>query len=289
MTGFGAGERESKGVLYRTELRALNSKGLDINVKLSSNLKSFEPVLRKYLGTLSRGKIDLIVSEERNQGVLTQTSLNLPLMHAYCAQLKAFAEQEGLRQDDMLRSVLALPDVVIDHSEGADAEAIQSALEEAIQDAIAALNEFRRQEGTALESDVRQRIDFLRQHLTEMEPWESERTERIREKLSKELKLLAQEVQADPGRLEMEMIFYIEKLDISEEKVRLQAHCDYFVSVLEEPDFHEKGKKLGFIAQKMGREVNTIGSKANHSGIQKIVVLMKDEIEKIKEQVNNIL
>lgn len=290
MTGFGAAEGRMGNTLYKVELRSLNSKGLDVNIKLPNHLKFHEGVLRTLLNELTRGKVDVQVLEEKTPDP-NETSgiLNIPLMHQYYRQLKQFTEEAGIDPPDILRAILSLPNVVMENVQAQDQEKIAEILSETILSAIKNLNEFRKTEGLSQYLDLENKLNSIQECISQIAIYEPERISKIRERYEKELKNLSIEVSADSGRLEMEMIFYIEKLDINEEKVRLAAHINYFREIIQDKSLRDKGKKLGFLSQEMGREVNTIGSKANHAELQKLVVLMKDDIEKIKEQVNNIL
>lgn len=290
MTGFGAAECNIANTVYKIEIRSLNSKGLDLNLKLPNTLKIFESSFRPTLNEILRGKVDVMVMEEKSSS--TQESgmeLNLPLMHHYHAQLQQFAQESGVDDEDMLKAILSLPNVIIEANKEIDQEELLSQLNNALSTAVGKLQNFRKLEGANLKIDLEKNLLQIEQYLHQISTHEPERLNRIREKIDRELKNISQEVDVHSGRLEMEMIFYIEKLDINEEKVRLASHIKYFREILDDTTTIDKGKKLGFLSQEMGREVNTIGSKANHSEIQKLVVLMKDDLEKIKEQVNNVL
>lgn len=290
MTGFGAAESRMGNTLYKVELRSLNSKGLDVNIKLPNHLKFHEGALRMLLNELTRGKVDVQILEERTPDPdETSGVLNTPLMHQYYRQLKQFTEEAGIETADILRAILSLPNVVVENIQTQDQEKIAGVLSETMSLAIKNLNDFRKTEGFSQYQDLEDKLNSIQQCISQIAIYEPERISKIRERYEKELKNLSVEVSADSGRLEMEMIFYIEKLDINEEKVRLASHISYFREIIQDTSLKDKGKKLGFLSQEMGREVNTIGSKANHAELQKLVVLMKDDIEKIKEQVNNIL
>lgn len=290
MTGFGAAEGRVGNTLYKIELRSLNSKGLDVNLKLPSHLKFHEGVLRVLINDLIRGKVDVQILEEKNTDPdETSGVLNISLMHQYHRQLKQFTDEAGIETPDILRAILSLPNVVVENVQTQDQEKIAEILSETMVSAIKTLNEFRKTEGISQYQDLEDKLNSIQNSISQIAVHEPERISKIRERYEKELKNLSTEVSADSGRLEMEMIFYIEKLDINEEKVRLAAHINYFREIIQDTSSKDKGKKLGFLSQEMGREVNTIGSKANHAEMQKLVVLMKDDIEKIKEQVNNIL
>lgn len=291
MTGYGSGEYRLNNTLYKIELRSLNSKSLDINFKTPNSLKPLESHLRNQLNELIRGKIDAQINEEiTNESEDKNSSiLNVSLMHQYHEQLKKFTEDAKIDGADLLRAILILPNVIKDTNQSNNTEEITLALVSALKNAILQLNDFRGKEGLSLEKDIEenlQNISIFLSHISEHEP---NRITRIREKFDREIQNLKSDYDIDSGRLEMEMIFYIEKLDINEEKVRLSSHIEYFKEILSDTSTIEKGKKLGFLSQEIGREINTIGSKANHAEIQKSVVLMKNELEKIKEQINNVL
>ncbi len=291
MTGYGSGEYRLNNILYKIELRSLNSKSLDVNLKSSNSIKAFEGLIRNQLNELVRGKVDVQINEEISvEGEENKTSiLNTDLMHQYHQQLKKFVEEAKIDGADILRTIMSLPNIIKDTNETNDVEAISSALTIALKKAILQLQDFRIKEGLSLEKDIEENLENISLSLSHINEYEPSRIERIREKFDKEFQNLKKEYDVDSGRLEMEMIFYIEKLDINEEKVRLNSHIDYFKEILADTSTIEKGKKLGFLSQEIGREINTIGSKANHAEIQKSVVLMKNELEKIKEQVNNVL
>lgn len=290
MTGFGAAECKIANTVYKIEIRSLNSKGLDLNLKLPNHLKFLEGSLRPVLNEIIRGKVDISINEEKSNATPeVGVELNIPLMHHYHLQLQQFVQESGVKDDDMLRAILSLPNVIHEVKNDVDQEAILQSVQTSLAEAVVQLQNFRKQEGANLRVDLEQKLLQIEQYLLDVATHEADRLTRIRERITRELKNLSQEVDIDPGRLEMEMIFYMEKLDINEEKVRLASHIQYFRDILAENATIEKGKKLGFLSQEMGREINTIGSKANHSEIQKLVVLMKDDLEKIKEQVNNVL
>jgi uncharacterized protein (TIGR00255 family) len=287
MTGFGSGEATINGIGYRVELKALNSKGLDLNIKLPAALKSLEAFVRQSLMLLNRGKIDCIISESASSHHAA-AKLNISLLELYFEQISHFAIEKNLSTDGILPALLQMPGVVGDDTPLEPEEAV-AGLGVMMEAAVIQLNVYRNDEGRSLEKDLRERIATIRSLMAEILPYEIARVPRVKERLLQTLKQLSTELPADEGRLEIEMVFYADKFDISEERTRLAIHCDYFEQELSDAGKMEKGKKLGFIVQEMGREVNTIGSKANDANIQQMVVLMKDEMEKIKEQVSNIL
>ena len=287
MTGYGKAQCLIGADKYLVEIRSVNGKTADITFKTQLIPRDREPELRKYIAEkLSRGNIDLFITVERGEGAAVRT-ISRPTLLAYYEQLNRAVPGTTLacaEPDAMLSAIMRLPDVL----ETAPTELTEdawSALEAAIREAVANLDAFRKREGASLERDVLAQVDKIESYIPEVERYERERITDIRARLDARLRELA--VQPDAGRLEQEMIFWIEKLDINEEKVRLRQHCRYFRETVEEDPL--PGRKLGFIAQEMGREINTLGSKANHAEMQKWVVKMKDELEKIKEQSLNIL
>ena len=284
MTGFGKGEASFGTKKITVELRSLNSKQLDLNIKLPALYRQSETELRNLVAQrLQRGKVDLFVSVESQQ-VETSAHINREIFREYLRQLNDALAFSGIDADydAMLPVLMRMPDVVSVEAERVTEEE-SAALMAAAADAVERLDAFRVQEGAVLIADLLRRVDLIERYREEVVPFEKARTETIRARILDNLSKLGVEV--DRNRLEQEMIYYLEKLDITEEKVRLENHCRYFRAAGEEAP----GRKLGFIAQEMGREINTMGSKANESNIQILVVRMKDELEKIKEQVLNIL
>lgn len=286
MTGFGKGEASFGTKKITVELRSLNSKQLDLNIKLPALYRQSETELRNLVAQrLQRGKVDLFVSVESQQ-VETSAHINREIFREYLRQLNDALAFSGIDADydAMLPVLMRMPDVVSVEAERVTEEEI-AALMAAAADAVERLDAFRVQEGAVLIADLLRRVDLIERYREEVVPFEKARTETIRARILDNLSKLGVEV--DRNRLEQEMIYYLEKLDITEEKVRLENHCRYFREVAAGEE--APGRKLGFIAQEMGREINTMGSKANESNIQILVVRMKDELEKIKEQVLNIL
>lgn len=290
MTGFGKGEASFGTKKITVELRSLNSKQLDLNIKLPALYRQSETELRNLVSQrLQRGKVDVFVTVESQQ---TETSahINKEVLAAYAAELREAARYAKLNDAGVgydsaaLQVLMRLPDVVSVEAERVTEEE-SAALLAAATDAVERLDAFRMQEGAVLIADLLRRVDLIETFREEVIPFEKARTETIRARILDNLSKLGVEV--DRNRLEQEMIYYLEKLDITEEKVRLANHCRYFREVAAGEE--APGRKLGFIAQEMGREINTMGSKANESNIQILVVRMKDELEKIKEQVLNIL
>lgn len=286
MTGFGKGEASFETKKITVELRSLNSKQLDLNIKLPALYRQSETELRNLVAQrLQRGKVDLFVSVESQQ-VETSAHINREIFREYLRQLNDALAFSGIDADydAMLPVLMRMPDVVSVEAERVTEEE-SAALMAAAADAVERLDAFRVQEGAVLIADLLRRVDLIERYREEVVPFEKVRTETIRARILDNLSKLGVEV--DRNRLEQEMIYYLEKLDITEEKVRLENHCRYFREVAAGEE--APGRKLGFIAQEMGREINTMGSKANESNIQILVVRMKDELEKIKEQVLNIL
>ena len=287
MTGYGKAQCLLGPDKYLVEIRSVNGKNADITFKTQLIPREREVEVRKYLtDRLNRGNIDLFITVERAEGSAAK-QISRPTLLAYYDQLNEAVKNTALAccdPDTMLQAILRLPDVLETRStEISDAE--WETLYAAIREAVADLDAFRKKEGVSLERDVLGQVDKIESYIPEVERYERERVPAIRERIEARLREIA--TQPDANRLEQEMIFWLEKLDINEEKVRLRQHCRYFrETVAEEP---LPGRKLGFIAQEMGREINTLGSKANHAEIQKWVVKMKDELEKIKEQTLNIL
>ena len=290
MTGFGKGEVLFGNKKITVEIRSLNSKQLDLNLRLPGAYRQAEYELRNLISrAVVRGKVDAFVTVE-SQAAETSVRIDKQALAAYAAQLRDAAQAAGLdtRAEGWdaaaLQCVLRLPDVVSTESASVTDDEC-AALLAAAREACERLDAFRAQEGATLIADLVRRVDLIESYREQVVPFEKARTETVRARILDNLSKLR--VDVDTNRLEQEMIFYLEKLDITEEKVRLTNHCRYFREVAAEEE--GAGRKLGFIAQEMGREINTMGSKANESNIQILVVKMKDELEKIKEQVLNIL
>jgi uncharacterized protein (TIGR00255 family) len=284
MTGFGKtnGIYESKKV--SVEIRSLNSKSLDLNIKFVGPFKEFESEIRKIIAEeLDRGKIDVGVYLE-SSGFGEASKINFGLAKQYYNQIKELNENLGNYPADYLSLVLKMPDVISSQIEEISDEE-KSWLLDLIRQTCLSLARFRKQEGQVLERDLKNRVNAIKNALLEIPRYEQERITTVKERIHKGLQDLKNS-SVDQNRLEQEMIFYIEKMDVSEEKIRLSNHLDYFMETLK---IQLSGKKLGFIAQEIGREINTLGSKSNHIEMQKLVVEMKDNLEKIKEQVLNVL
>ena len=286
MTGFGKAVAEVNDKKITAEIKSLNSKQLDLAVRIPQQYRECELPLRSLIATeLERGKVDLIITVESN-AVLSQTVINKALAAEYKNQIESLSRETGIPEpEDWYSILLRMPDIMKTETPIID-EAEKGALTDAVNNAVKELMAFRTQEGNRLESFFKEKINKIQQLLDEVPKYEHERIEKIRSRITDALEKLGKE-DYDKNRMEQEMIFYIEKLDITEEKLRLQNHLDYFLSTMETG--HGQGKKLGFISQEMGREINTLGSKANHAELQRIVVRMKDQLEQIKEQVLNIM
>ncbi|HNV50946.1 MAG TPA: YicC family protein [Bacteroidales bacterium] len=288
MTGYGKAEESISGRKYIAEVKTINSKQFDPLVRLPTNLKHRELDIRSLLAAmLERGKIDFTLSIEGSDRQ-EEMFLNKPLLKKYYQELVSLENELEIKRENPfgLDSLLQLPNVFELQNDISDEE-IWDDLLEIVQKAIADCDTMRIAEGTNLKSDFIARTDMILDLIEQIEPFENERILKIREKLQKEINENVAADKIDQNRMEQEIIFYIEKMDITEEKVRLKNHCDYFLQTLKEDG--PVGKKLGFIVQEIGREINTLGAKANDWNIQRIVVLMKDELEKIKEQLFNIL
>ena len=281
MTGFGKTEAQWEDKSLNIEIRSLNSKSADINLRTPSYLREIDTEIRKRIAKkLHRGKIDLNIFIEFN-GKNAPTAINASVVKGYMAQLKQIEKNNEI---DHLAIAMRLPDTLSSERNTLQ-EDEKKAVFNLLDDAIKNIETYRLDEGKVLEKDFLLRLDLIETYLEEAIKIDTERSKKIESKLRASLEEL--KIEIDSNRFEQELIFYLEKFDITEEKVRLQNHLDYFKKVLKN-DF-PNGKKLGFIAQEIGREINTIGSKANHSELQKIVVQMKDELEKIKEQLLNVL
>ena len=289
MTGYGKAESATQNKKISVEIRSLNSKQLDLSIKLPAIYRPFEYEIRNTIAqTVKRGKVDVFINAETtvDEG---SVKINGELFKIHYEALKAICDDNYItsspeREATLIQSVMRMPDVVATDSNDIS-EDEQKALLEAVAGAVAQHDAFRVQEGAILIADLLHRVDKIESLKEAVTPFEKARTEAIRTKILESIEQL--KVEVDKNRLEQEMIFYIEKLDVTEEKVRLTNHCKYFREVAAGEE--APGRKLGFIAQEMGREINTLGSKSNDSQMQRLVVQMKDELEKIKEQVLNLL
>lgn len=288
MTGFGRAEEAAGNKTFLVEIKSLNGKQFDLNLKLTPLLKPYEFAIRSKLSTqLLRGTIDCTISLKENGGTSAVT-INKQMAKAYFAPLKEVADDLGLQLSEyILGALLRLPDVVTPNSDSlTDTEWKQ--FQQIVDNAINAINQHRLLEGEVLKTELIERINNIQINQKKITEYEPRRQVKMKEELRKKMEEQLGKENYDANRLEQEMIYYIEKLDITEEQVRLNNHCDYFLSILAETE-EAKGKKLSFVLQEIGREINTTGAKAYDSDIQKLVVLMKDELEKAKEQVLNIL
>ena len=287
MTGYGKAEASLQAGKLTIEIRTLNGKTADVNIKSTLLPKDKELIVRQMLAEkLHRGTIDFFVTFEAN-AVSSAKHINADLAEEYFRQITTLGDKLGIPVDTALymNSILRFPDVIDTTRQDIITEENWLEVEAAIEKAIENTNEFRAREGVALYKDVTGRVNNILKLEDEVESFKGERIVAVRSKIEKAISDLL--LKPDQSRFEEEMIYYLEKLDINEEKVRLRQHCKYFMDTIDGEDF--PGKKLGFIIQEMGREINTTGSKANHAGIQKVVVRMKDELEKIREQSMNIL
>ena len=287
MTGYGKAEACLESGKITIEIRTLNGKTADVNIKSSLLPKDKELLVRQKLADrLHRGTIDFFVTYEAN-AVSSAKHINADLAESYFRQISELGDRLGLKTDSALylNSIIRFPDVIDNTRQDVITAENWAAVEAAIDEAISNTCDYRSREGVALYKDVTGRVQTILSLENEVESFESERIAAVRAKLEKAISDL--QLKPDQSRFEEEMIYYLEKFDINEEKVRLRQHCKYFMDTIDADEY--PGKKLGFIIQEMGREINTTGSKANHAGIQKVVVRMKDELEKIREQSMNIL
>lgn len=286
MTGFGKAECLLPSKKLTIEIKSLNSKQVDTSTRLPAIYKSKDLEVRQMLAKrLERGKIECSFHYEVIEGAAVQ--INTDVVKSYYKQLANISEDLGINSNErLLNAIMKLPDTVTSEKAELDEEEWEL-LRETLSKCLDELDGFRIQEGSSLEKDLRGRTESILVKLEAVEPFEKERIEKLKDRIYSNLEEMRSKEDVDQNRFEQELIYYMEKLDISEEKVRLQNHCDYFLEVLEKGS--PNGKKLGFISQEMGREINTLGSKANQVDIQKLVVEMKDDLEKIKEQVLNVL
>ena len=285
MTGYGKAELNLTNANFTIEVRSLNSKQIDANVKMSSIYRDKEIGLRKLLSEkLQRGKIELSIWRESSESNAKYT-LNTELIKEYFSQIDQVTKYLGINAKEIMPSLLKMPEVLVKGEEKADDNEWDE-IAKGVDTAIANILQFRMDEGKKLEADITARINKLATLLVEVAPFASSRIEKVKKSLADKLAEIDTK-NIDENRFEQELIYYLEKQDITEEQVRLDAHLNYFIETMESDS--PNGKKLGFIGQEIGREINTIGSKSSDAGMQKIVVQMKDELEKIKEQLLNIL
>jgi uncharacterized protein (TIGR00255 family) len=287
MTGYGRSEATFKDKTFLVEVKSLNGKQFDLRLNIPSLLKPFEVELRNKLNeSLFRGSVECSISIKSN-GVAKPVSINKELAKSYYQPIIELANELGIEKENILSTLLKLPDVVSSSNEVLTDEEWK-ALNDLVQEAIKHMVQHRLEEGKSIEKDLLERVAAIEQQQAEIALFEPNRRTKIKEGLVKLLEQYVGSDKYDTNRLEQELIYYIEKIDISEERVRLTNHCVYFKTILKESE-PSKGKKLSFILQEMGREINTTGSKANDVDIQKAVILMKDELEKAKEQILNVL
>lgn len=288
MTGFGQSIKDDGQVLISTELKTLNSKFFDLSLRLPKIFSDREIEIRNLVSEkLERGKVSLTIEYQPYTDLNIKQSYNESLFSAYYEELRKLASSVGAAQDKLFELALNSPDVIQNKLAEEVTEEAWKRVKESVLESIAKCEEFRKAEGKVLEKMLRECILVIDRELEEVALLDPKRVQRIRDRLKGNVQLFMGEEGFDTNRLEQEIIFYIEKLDINEEKVRLKSHLNYFIKILAEGI--NNGKKLGFISQEIGREINTIGSKANDAEIQKHVVIMKEELEKIKEQLNNVL
>jgi len=287
MTGYGKAVVVFNDKKISAEIKSLNSKQLDLQTRIAPLYREKEMEIRQMIASvLERGKVEFALWIEKDAGI-DATPVNVALMENYYQQLKNVAQKVGIPEpEDWMYTLTRMPDVMTKTEQVVLSDEEWVAARQAVEQAINALVDFRKQEGAALERKFAEKIDNIERLLAEIEPYEKSRVEKIRQRIVDGLQQIPG-VEYDKNRLEQELIYYIEKLDISEEKQRLTNHLKYFRETMR--DGHGQGKKLGFIAQEMGREINTTGSKSNQAEMQNIVVQMKDELEQIKEQVLNAL
>jgi uncharacterized protein (TIGR00255 family) len=287
MTGFGRAEATVNGRQMVVEVKSLNGKQFDVNTKLPPILRSYELDIRNLLNSiLMRGTIDLTISVKQD-GASKPMAVNTELAIFYYNSMQQIAAQLGVTEENMLSTIMRMPEVVAPEQDVIpENEWLQ--LRTVVEKAANDLMEHRKNEGAALHKDLHQRIQSIESLLQEILPLEGLRAEKIRSRITQSINEMVGKDNLDANRFEQEMIYYLERIDFSEEKIRLKQHCEYFHSTVEKQGV-SKGKVLGFILQEIGREINTLGSKANNADIQQIVIKMKDELEKAKEQVLNIL
>jgi len=287
MTGYGRASGSFGEKTINAEVRALNSKMTDLKIRFPADYKEKEVELRKLITDhAERGKLDIVVDVQNADGAAS-VSLNEALFRGYHRELSRIATELNINQADMLQSILRIPNVVAAPTGEVDEDEWATVCDIMTQ-ALEHLHQFRRQEGRALESDLRLRVANILLLLSEVTPYEQDRFKRMRERMRNNMEEVFGKDNLDTNRFEQEILYYLEKMDVTEEKVRLEQHCKYFLEQVENPK-QSAGRSLGFISQEIGREINTLGAKAYDADIQKLVVQMKDELEKIKEQLANVL
>lgn len=287
MTGFGRSKSSWQNKTIIVEIRSLNSKFFDLRSKTPQNYRNKEADIRKILTEkFERGKIDLVL-EIQSESDEPQNLINKILFEKYYRELIQLKNDLGMGEVDIFQSILRLPNVVATGEEAFSEEEWEKVLL-TIHDCIGELNAYREKEGQSIEADMKFRIEHIQDSLSKIPVFESDRIQRVKDRLRENLALYEGREKVDENRFEQEIIYFLEKMDITEEKLRLSQNCFYFLEELASTE-KSKGRKLGFISQEIGREINTLGAKANHADIQKLVISMKDELEKIKEQVANVL
>jgi uncharacterized protein (TIGR00255 family) len=287
MTGFGIAKAESDHVKITVEIRCLNSRSLDLMLKPPGVFRELEQEIRRMAGTrLVRGKIDLRITPEYKK-IAGTGKINQPLAEAYFAEMKALAAKLNQPETGLMESLFRIPDI-FKNEEDTLPEEDAAACRQALKEALDKVDDFRHTEGSMLEKEISGRIQKIREGLTRVAGFEKERMPKIKARIMESLNSLKSQVNFDKNRFEEELIYYLEKMDITEEKVRLSGHLDYFDQMVASTS-EDQGRKLNFLSQEIGREINTLGSKANDPDLQRLVVDMKDELEKIKEQLLNIL
>lgn len=288
MTGYGKATAELSDKKINVEIKSLNSKAMDLSTRIAPLYREKEIEIRNEIAkALERGKVDFSLWIDKKDACELITPINQDVVMAYYERIRTISETTGIpAPEDWFSTLLRMPDVMTKNDIQELSEEEWKAVHATVLQAIQNLVDFRIQEGAALEKKFREKISNIAKLLTSVDPYEKERVEKIKERITDALEKTIS-VDYDKNRLEQELIYYIEKLDINEEKQRLSNHLKYFINTME--DGSGQGKKLGFIAQEMGREINTLGSKSNHAEMQKIVVQMKDELEQIKEQVLNVM
>ena len=287
MTGYGRATKSFRNKTIMVEIRSLNSKYSDLRIKIPQHYREHETVLRRLVTeSTQRGKVDLNIELKSLQGD-EEYGLNKPLFRRYFEELSQLGRELGMGEGDLYQAILRIPNVVSSGLESIDEEEWQALLD-TLNEALANFKKFRTSEGNAMAKDLQLRINTIMELLEQVAPYEVERVDKLRQRLHQNLTDYLGKENIDENRFEQEILFYLEKMDINEEKVRLEQHCRFFLEEMEKKS-KSKGRKLSFIGQEIGREINTLGAKAYSSDIQRLVVGMKDELEKIKEQVLNVL
>lgn len=285
MTGYGRATNSFDSKIITAEVRSLNSKFTDMRIKIPSNYREKEHYLRRLISErIERGKVDLSIEVKSMHGD-EGFGLNVPLFKRYYQELSDIADSMGMPKDGLMGAILRIPNVIMTEESGMD-EKEWKAVEKTVEEALENFDKFRQAEGNVIEEDMRLRVGNIRSALQLVDPFEQERILLLRNRMRQNLEEFMNKENIDENRFEQEVIFYLEKIDITEEKVRLEQHCSYYLEQLDS-NSTSKGRTLSFISQEMGREINTLGAKAYSAEIQKLVVKMKDDLEKIKEQVAN--